>query len=71
VLLSLTFLLNSVTSSMPPASAQPLIGKTQNALAKRTPYSPPYFVLLFQYLRIPLSFNLALLYQTTRKKLSL
>ena len=27
VLLSLTFLLNSVTSSMPPASAQPLIGK--------------------------------------------
>lgn len=35
VLLSLTFLLNSVTSSMPPASAQPLIGKTHNALPQR------------------------------------
>lgn len=63
VLLSLTFLLNSVTSSMPPASAQPLIGKTHNALPQRNKtqkkkpqYSPPYFVLLFQHPRILLSF---------------
>jgi len=49
VLLSLTFLLNSVTSSMPPASAQPLIGTYFNCIMFMVASSVVSTVLILNY----------------------